>query len=82
MCGHYVLKEPLNLLQRMFRNSSSEIRRLPDRYRGFFSVGLRIERTQESLPEFIVFWTSLLFWNSAFERLRTQLARLGYDVAS
>jgi hypothetical protein len=28
MCGRYVLKEPLDLLQRMFRYSSSEIRQL------------------------------------------------------
>jgi putative SOS response-associated peptidase YedK len=32
MCGRYVLKEPLDLLQRMFRYSSSEIRQLPARY--------------------------------------------------
>ena len=32
MCGRYVLKEPLDLLQRMFAYSSSEIRQLPARY--------------------------------------------------
>jgi putative SOS response-associated peptidase YedK len=32
MCGRYVLKEPLDLLQRIFRYSRSEIRRLPARY--------------------------------------------------
>jgi putative SOS response-associated peptidase YedK len=32
MCGRYVLAEPLDLLQRMFRYSSSEIRQLPARY--------------------------------------------------
>jgi putative SOS response-associated peptidase YedK len=32
MCGRYVLKEPLDLLQRIFRYSSSEIRQLPARY--------------------------------------------------
>lgn len=32
MCGRYVLKEPLDLLQRLFAYSSSEIRQLPPRY--------------------------------------------------
>jgi putative SOS response-associated peptidase YedK len=32
MCGRYVLKEPLDVLQRMFRYSSSEIRQLRPRY--------------------------------------------------
>lgn len=32
MCGRYVLKEPLDLLQRMFAYSSSEIRQLRPRY--------------------------------------------------
>lgn len=32
MCGRYVLKEPLDLLQRLFAYSSSEIRQLRPRY--------------------------------------------------
>jgi hypothetical protein len=27
-----------------------------------------------------VFWSSLFFWTSGFQRLRTELERLGYDV--
>jgi len=41
---------------------------------GIFSVGLRIEHTDESYPEFIVF-TVL-----NFAKLKSKLTRLGYDV--
>ncbi len=45
-------------------------------YRGLlpFSIGLRIEHSDGSLPAFVVFWT----FN--FEKLRSDLLRLGYDV--
>lgn len=71
----------LNCLGRDYHFPRSTIQRL-SRYRGLFSVGLRIEHTQESLPEFIVFWTSLFFWTSAFQKLRTKLESLGYTVTA
>ena len=71
----------LTCLGRDYSIPRSSIRRL-SRYRGIFSVGLRIEHTQDSLPGFIVFWTSVFFWTSGFRKLRTQLESLGYDVAA
>jgi hypothetical protein len=44
----------LSCLGREYHFPRSTIRRLR-RHRGLFSVGLRIEHTQDSLPEFIVF---------------------------
>jgi hypothetical protein len=57
------------------------IRRL-SRHRGLFSIGLRIEYSETSFPTFIVFWASIFFWSSGFERLRAELERLGYDIHS
>src|SRR5664279_3230102 len=71
----------LTCFRRQYHFPRGSIRRL-SRYRGYFSVGLRIEHTQESAPQFVVFWASLLFWTSAFQRLRTELVCLGYDVAA
>jgi hypothetical protein len=51
----------------------SSIRRL-SKHRGFFSTGLRIEHTDEALPEFIV------FWDFGFTKLKSELTRLDYDV--
>lgn len=50
------------------------------RHRGFVSTGLRIEHSVASLPQFVVFWASLFFWSSGFQRLRTQLEGLGYEI--
>ena len=58
-----------------------KIRRL-SRHRGIFSVGLRIQHTEPSLPQFVVFWTSIVFWTAGFQRLKTQLESLGYDIQS
>ncbi len=60
------------------RNSIRRLRR----HRGLFSVGLRIEHTQDSLPGFVVFWVSAFFWTSGFEKLRAQLESRGYDVVA
>lgn len=68
-------------LGREYHFERSSIRRL-SRHRGLFSVGLRIEHTQESLPEFIVFWASLAFWDAGFDELKTQLESLGYVVSA
>ena len=71
----------LSCLGREYHFPRSCIQRLR-RHRGLFSVGLRIEHTQDSLPGFIVFWASVFFWTSGFQKLRTQLESLGYDVAA
>jgi hypothetical protein len=60
-------------LNRLFVFPRSHIRRL-SKYRGILSIGLRIEHTEESFPEFIVFWTF------GFTNLKSELVRLGYDV--
>jgi hypothetical protein len=60
-------------LNRLFVFPRSHIRRL-SKYRWLFSIGLRIEHTDESFPEFIVFWTF------GFTKLKSELMRLGYDV--
>jgi hypothetical protein len=59
----------------------STIRRL-SRHRGWVSVGLRIEHTQDSLPEFVFFWASEFFWTSRFEDLKRELEGLGYEIAA
>ena len=71
----------LTCLGREYLFPRSSIRRLR-RHRGLFSVGLRIEHTQDSLPGFIVFWASVFFWTYGFQKLRTQLESLGYDIAA
>ncbi len=71
----------LSCLGRDYHFSRNSIRRL-SRHRGLFSVGLRIEHTQDSLPEFIVFWASVVFWDTGFEKLKAQLESLGYAVAA
>jgi hypothetical protein len=52
------------------------------RHRGLISVGLRIEHDQISLPNFIVFWSSMAVWPSRFNSLLAELEALGYDVAA
>ena len=71
----------LRCLGRDYVFPKSSIRRL-SRHRGFFSVGLRVEHTEQSCPQFIVFWASVFFWTSGFQRLRTQLESLGYEIAA
>ena len=66
--------------EREYHFPRTSIRRLR-RHRGLFSVGLQIEHSQDSLPEFVVFWASPFFWTSGFQRLKTQLESLGYDIA-
>jgi hypothetical protein len=58
---------------RLFVFPRSHIRRL-SKYRGLFSIGLRIEYTEESFPEFIV------FLSFDFTNLKSDLMCLGYDV--
>ncbi len=52
------------------------------RHRGLLSVGLRIEHTVRAHPQFVVFWASVFFWTSGFQRLRRRLEGLGYTVAA
>ena len=71
----------LTCLGRGYDFPRRSIQRL-SRHRGLFSVGLRIEHTQDSLPEFVVFWASVFFWTSGFQRLKTELESLGYEIAA
>lgn len=71
----------LSCFGREYHFPRSSIRRL-SRHRGLTSVGLRIEHTRESLPEFIVFWSSMPFWSSRFDILVTELEALRYNVAT
>ena len=57
----------------------SKIQKL-SRYRGIFSVGLRIEHNDDSFPKFVVFWASVFFWTRRFQILKRQLEALGYAV--
>jgi len=51
------------------------------RHRSLFSLGLRIEHNEKSLPQFVVFWTSaFFFWSWRFSLLKTRLESLGYEV--
>ena len=68
-------------LGRDYTFPKGSIRRL-SRYRGIFSVGLRIEHAESSFPQFIVFWASVVFWSSGFAKFKTQLESLGYEIAA
>src|SRR5262249_4089121 len=50
------------------------------RYDGILSIGLRIEHTEQSLPDFVVFWASIFRWSSGFNRLKSVLEDLGYEI--
>jgi hypothetical protein len=51
------------------------------KFRGMISVGLQIDHTVPLYPEFIVFWISPIPWTARpFERLKTRLESLGYQV--
>jgi hypothetical protein len=69
----------LSFLGRSYNFPKSNIRRLR-RHRGIFSLGLRIEHTDPSFPEFVVFWPSLFFWSSGFQKLKAELEGLGYEI--
>ena len=71
----------LSCLGRAYHFPRSGIVRL-SRHRGLISVGLRIEHDQDSLPNFIVFWSSMVFWPSRFNILLAELKALEYDVAA
>jgi len=71
----------LTCLWRDYHFPRSSIRRL-SRYRGFFSVGLRIEHSVQSFPEFVVFWASVFFWTSGFQQVKLELENLGYEIVA
>jgi hypothetical protein len=70
----------LRCLGRDYNFPRNRIRRL-SRHRGIFSIGLRIEHSQDALPQFVIFWASMFFWTSGFRRLKTALEELGYQVS-
>jgi len=69
----------LSCLGRDYSFPKGSIRSL-SRHRGIFSTGLRIEHSDSSFPEFVVFWASLFFWTSGFRKLKAQLESLGYEI--
>lgn len=69
----------LSCLGRDYRFPKGSIRGL-SKHQGVFSTGLRIEHTDPSAPTFVVFWASVFFWTSGFEKLKTQMEGLGYKV--
>jgi hypothetical protein len=69
----------LSCLGRDYLFPRTSIRTL-SRHKGIFSVGLRIEHTEQSFPEFIVFWASAFFWTSGFEKLKARLESLAYEI--
>jgi hypothetical protein len=69
----------LSCLGREYLFPRSHIRSL-SRYRGIFSVGLQIEHTDPSIPQFVVFWASVFFWTSGFKTLKAHLESLGYKI--
>ena len=70
----------LSCLGKNYVIPKSSIKRL-SRYRGIFSVGLRIEHTERSIPQSVIFWASVFFWTSGFEKLKAELEALGYEIA-
>jgi hypothetical protein len=58
------------------RNNIQSLRR----HRGIFAIGLRIVHTDHAIPVPVVFWASLFFWTSGFQKLKTGLENLGYEV--
>ncbi|PIT04583.1 hypothetical protein TSA1_30390 [Bradyrhizobium nitroreducens] len=50
------------------------------KYRGLFSVGLRIHHGIPTYPEFVVFWIALRWGRTKFASLQGRLEALGYAV--
>jgi hypothetical protein len=46
------------------------------KHKAFLSVGLRIEHTEQSYPQFVVFWTY------DFPKLKAQLENLNYEITA
>jgi hypothetical protein len=61
----------------VFRRSC--IRRLSRSSKDLYA-GLRIEHSQSSCPEFVLFFPSRFPWPSHFEELKSKLTSLGYSV--
>ena len=52
------------------------------KFRGMFSIGLRIEHTVPTYPGFVVFWVSMFPWSIRFSMLKEELERHGYQAQS
>jgi hypothetical protein len=50
------------------------------KYRALFSIGLLIRHTVPVYPKFVVFWVSLFWSRTPFEKLKEQLIEFGYEV--
>jgi hypothetical protein len=72
----------LSFRRRTYNIPKNSIRHL-SKSRRLFSYGLRIEHIEASVPQFVVFCPSVMFlWKDGFEKLTTELALLGYEVAA
>ena len=72
----------LSFFRRTYNIPKGSIRRL-SKSRNFFSYGLRIEHTEASVPEFVVFCPNIVFlWKNGFNKLKVELGILGYEVAA
>lgn len=50
------------------------------RYRGLFSIGLRIHHSVPLYPSLMVFWVSMAFRRSRYAKLKERLEAFGYEV--
>ena len=59
-----------------FRSSIESL----SRHRGIFSIGLRIQHTVPTYPQFVVFWVAPFPRSARFSSLKKELESLGYTV--
>jgi len=69
----------LNCLGQEYVFPRSEVAALA-RHRGLFSTGLLIHHSVPRYPQLVVFWVSVFWSKSRFEKLSERLRLLGYDV--
>jgi hypothetical protein len=50
------------------------------RYRGLFSVGIRIRHSVPLYPNFVIFWVCLVFQRTRFKRFKERVEAFGYEV--
>jgi hypothetical protein len=50
------------------------------KYRSIFSIGLRIQHTVPTYPQFVVFWVCSYLRSGRFSTLKNELESLGYTA--
>ena len=76
---HHALK--LSCFGRHYIFPRSSLVRL-SRQRGLLGVGLRIEHTERSYPQWVVFWPFSFLWGSGFHKLKPKLESVGYTIVA